>query len=53
MVAPLSRILGMEIKDKKSLGVQYFNYLGYGHVRADYCNLKNSKDNAMDASLSD
>jgi hypothetical protein len=40
-------------KDKKSLGVQCFNYLGYGHVSADYCNLNNSKDNAMDASLSD
>lgn len=40
-------------KDKKSLAVQCFNYLGYRHVRADYCNLNNSKDNAMDASLSD
>jgi hypothetical protein len=40
-------------KDKNNRGIQYYECLGYGHVRVDCGNLKNSKGNAMNASVND
>ncbi|GLT54595.1 hypothetical protein SLA2020_277820 [Shorea laevis] len=40
-------------RDKKYIGVQCYECSGYVHVKANYGNLKNSKDNAMNASVSD
>jgi hypothetical protein len=40
-------------KDKKYKGIQCYECSGYVHVRANCENLKNSKDNARNASVSD
>lgn len=38
-------------KDKKYRGIHFYECSGYGHIKADCGSLKNSKGNAMTASV--